>query len=95
MNGIKLVLDDQGNHSDSYALSLESFGLFRGPLFRKPVAGQELFFNVSYSKPVLAKTIRLKRRKPETSKIMDKKREKNLIPSEIAYYCRLVENIKL
>ena len=53
LNGIKLILDDQGNHLDSYAISLESFRSFRGPLFRKPVTGQELFFAVSYSKPAL------------------------------------------
>ena len=34
-------------------ISLESFRSFRGPLFRKPVTGQELFFSVSYSKPAL------------------------------------------
>ena len=54
MNGIKLILDDKGNHLDSYTISLESFRSFRGPLFRKPVTGQELFFAVSYSKPALA-----------------------------------------
>ena len=43
-NGIKLIPDDQGNHLDSYAISLESFRSFRGPQFRKPVTGQELFF---------------------------------------------------
>ena len=43
LNGIKLILDDQGNHLDSYTISLESFRSFRGPLFRKPVTGQELF----------------------------------------------------
>ena len=53
LNGIKLILDDQGNHLDSYTISLESFRSFRGPLFRKPVTGQELFFAVSYSKPAL------------------------------------------
>ena len=40
--GIKLILDDQGNHLDSYTISLESFRSFRGPQFRKPVSGQEL-----------------------------------------------------
>ena len=60
LNGIKLILDDLGNHLDSYknlfilykflwislvyTISLESFRSFRGPLFRKPVTGQELFF---------------------------------------------------
>ena len=43
LNGIKLILDDQGNHLDSYTISLESFRSFRGPLFRKPVTGHELF----------------------------------------------------
>ena len=52
-NGIKLILDDQGNHLDSYTISLESFRIFRVPLFRKPVTGQGLFFAVSYSKPAL------------------------------------------
>ena len=37
LNGIKLILDDQGNHLDSYTISLESFRSFRSPLFRKPV----------------------------------------------------------
>ena len=46
-------MDDQGNHLDSYTISLKSFRSFRGPLFRKPVTGQELFFAVSYSKPAL------------------------------------------
>ena len=53
LNGIKLIMDDQRNHLDSYTVSLESFRSFRGPLFRKPVAGQELFFAASYSKPAL------------------------------------------
>ena len=51
--GIKLILDDQGNHLDSYAISLGSFRSFRGPLFRKSVTSHELFFAVSYSKPAL------------------------------------------
>ena len=53
LNGIKLILDDQGNHLDLYTISLESFRSFRGPLFRKPVTGREHFFAVSYSKPGL------------------------------------------
>ena len=40
---MKLILDGQGNHFDAYTISLESFRSFRGPLFRKPVTGQELF----------------------------------------------------
>ena len=43
LNVIKLILDDQGNHLDSFTTSLESFKSFRGPLFRKPVSGQGLF----------------------------------------------------
>ena len=39
---MKLIVDYQGNLLDSYAISLESFRSFRGPLFRKPVTGQEL-----------------------------------------------------
>ena len=30
-------------HQDSYTIRLESFRSFRGPLYRKPVTGQELF----------------------------------------------------
>ena len=59
LNGIKLILDDQGNHLDSYTISLESFRSFRGPLFLKPVTGQKLFFSVSYSKPTLARHLPL------------------------------------
>ena len=34
-------------------ISLVPFRSFRGPLFPKPVTGQELFFAVSYSKLAL------------------------------------------
>ena len=37
----------------SSRISLVPFKTFRGPLFSKPVTGQELFFAVSYSKPAL------------------------------------------
>ena len=53
VNGIKLILDGQGNHLDSYTISLESFRSFRGTLFGTPVTGQELFFAISYGKPAL------------------------------------------
>ena len=53
LNGIKLILDGQGNHLDSITISLELFTSFKGPLFGKPVTGQELFFAVSYSKEAL------------------------------------------
>merc|ERR1712051_80529 len=49
----KLFLDDHGNNLDSFRISLESFGSFRGPILHKPVTGQELFFDVFYSKPAL------------------------------------------
>ena len=39
LNGIKLILDDQGNHLDSYTIRFESFRSFRGLQFRKPVIG--------------------------------------------------------
>ena len=52
LNGVKLILDDERNHLDSYKFSLESFRSFKDPIFRKPVTGQELF-SVSYSKPAL------------------------------------------
>ena len=51
LNGIKLILR---NHLDSYTIFLESFRSFRGPLFHKPLTGQELFFAVSFNKPALA-----------------------------------------
>ena len=38
----------------SSRISLVPFRTFRGPLFPKPITGQELFFAVSYSKPALA-----------------------------------------
>ena len=53
LNGTKLILDDHGNNLNSFRISLESFRSSRGPLLHKPVTGQELFFAVSYSKPVL------------------------------------------
>ena len=57
LNGIKLIPNDQGNHLDSYTVSLESFRSFRGPLFFKQVlTGQALFFAISNSKPALPKS---------------------------------------
>ena len=34
LNGVKLILDDQGNHLDSYTISLELFRSFRSPLYQ-------------------------------------------------------------
>ena len=54
LNGMKLILDDQGNHLDSNTIGLESFRSFRGPLFHKPVLNWSgTFFAVSYSEPAL------------------------------------------
>ena len=53
LNGKKLILDNQRIHLDSYTISFESFRSFRGPLFRKPVAVQDFFFAVSYSRLAL------------------------------------------
>ena len=55
LNGTKVILDDYGNSLDSFRINLESFRSFKGPLFHKPVTGQELFFAVSYSKLALIK----------------------------------------
>ena len=44
LNGTKLIVDDQGNHLDSFRISFyKPFKFFRGPLFPKPVTGQALF----------------------------------------------------
>jgi accessory gene regulator protein AgrB len=40
-------------------ISLVPFRTFRGPLFPKPVTGQELFLVVSYSKPALSNNSQL------------------------------------
>ena len=42
-SGVEKSFNHQGNHLNSYTISLESFGSFRGPLFPKSVTGQELF----------------------------------------------------
>ncbi len=53
LNGTELILDDHWNNLESFRTSFEPFRSVRGPLLLKPVIGQELFFAVSYSKPVL------------------------------------------
>ena len=55
-NGIKLILDDQKNHLNSYIISLKLFRSFRCHLFRKLLTGQDFFFAVSYNKPALMQT---------------------------------------
>ena len=46
----KLILNDSKLFPYSSMISLVPFRTFRGPLFPKPVTGQELFFAISYSK---------------------------------------------
>ena len=57
LNAIKLILDSQGNHLDSYTISLESFRFFRGPLFHKPVTGHELFLLFLTANRLYQKTV--------------------------------------
>ena len=49
----KLILNESKLFPWSSMISLVPFRIFRGPLFPKPVTGQELFFAISYSKPAL------------------------------------------
>ena len=49
----KLILNESKLFPWSSRISLVPFRTFRGPLFPKPVTGQELFLAVSYSKPAL------------------------------------------
>ena len=49
----KLILNEFKLFPCSSRISLVPFRTFRGPLFPKPVTGQDLFFAVSYSKPAL------------------------------------------
>ena len=59
LNGIKLILDDQGNHFDIF---LYQFGIIQ-VLQRSPIPQTSnwpgTFFAVSYSKPALAKQFRI------------------------------------
>ena len=49
----KLILNESKLFRWSSRISLVPFRTFRGPLFLKPITGQELFLAVSYSKPAL------------------------------------------
>ena len=49
----RLILNESKLFPWSSRISLVPFRTFRGPLFPKPVTGQELFLAVSYSKPTL------------------------------------------
>ena len=77
LNGIKLILNDVGNLFYWYTFSLELFRSFRGPLFCKPINGQELLFAVSYRKPALEDNqlikLKYKRTRKQSSKYVDKR----------------------
>ena len=64
LNGIKLIVDDQGNHLDSYIISLESF---RSPILQTSNWSGN-FFAVSYSKPALI--VHLKKMKYQLDQII-------------------------
>ena len=53
----KLILKVSYLFPWSSRISLEPFRTFRGPLFSKPVTGQELFLAVSYNKPALPSAV--------------------------------------
>ena len=55
LKGSKLILNESKLFPWSSRISLVPFRTFRGPLFPKPVTGQELFLAISYSKPALGK----------------------------------------
>ena len=52
-NDSKLIAYESKWFPWSSRINFIPFRIFRGPLFHKPVTGQELFFAVSYSKPAL------------------------------------------
>ena len=53
LKDLKQILNESKLFLGSSRISLVPFRTLRGPLFPKPVTGQELFFAVSYSKPAL------------------------------------------
>ena len=53
MKDSKLILNESKLLPWSSRISFVPYRTYRGPLFPKPVTGQELFFAVSYSKPAL------------------------------------------
>ena len=57
----KLSVNESKLFPWSSRIILIPFRTFRGPLFSKPVTGQELFLVVSYSKPALEFTTKFKR----------------------------------
>ena len=46
-NNIKVILNDQGGHSDFFEINLELFRTFRGLLILKQTTGRGLFFGRS------------------------------------------------
>ena len=53
LNDSKLIVYESKGFPWSSGINFIPFRIFRGPLFHKPVTGQELFFDVCYSKPAL------------------------------------------
>ena len=55
-NNIKLILNDQGGHSDSFEINLELFRTFRGLLILKQITGKgssSYRLCVEYFSPIL------------------------------------------
>ena len=57
LNDSKLIVYESKRFPWSPRINFIPFRIFRGPLFHKPVTGQELFFAVSYSKLALIEII--------------------------------------
>ena len=53
LNDSKVIVYESKGFSWPFRINFIPFRIFRGPLFHKPVTGQELIFTVSYSKPAL------------------------------------------
>ena len=53
LNDSKLILNDQGA-TQTHLNSMRNYSeTFRGPLFHRPVTGQELFLDTRYNEPAL------------------------------------------
>ena len=53
LNDSKLIFNDQGA-TQTHLKSLRNYSeTFRGPLFHRPVTGQELFLDTRYNEPAL------------------------------------------
>ena len=51
--GTKLIHNNEGSHSDSFRIYLESFKTFRSCLFHKPVTDRELSLEGRYTEAAL------------------------------------------